>query len=320
MRIKLTIIILMVISTLHLNAQQNDVLKQKTAPMVGTIPITALSGESTGRQCNTDQALQNRLQDPNYAKYREKIIQKISKSELKSIPCNAQNSVVIPVAVHFDDSYNCDNTQCLIDATTAQIQSLNDDFAAANADLVKYNEILASCGGVNVASDGVCVTFCLATENHPAGAGISEGLPAITIGTYTGGFGSGGNGASAWAGYLNMFVVDGLGYGVADGIPGALNGDGVTQDGAYWGGSGFAPCSSGGALNDDAAWNLGRTLTHEVGHYLGLYHTFQGGCSDEPNSPYDVNDTPAQSDSSSGCVASNNCAELALYRRSRSTA
>ena len=39
-----------------------------------------------------------------------------------------------------------------------------------------------------------------------------------------------------------------------------------------------------------APFNLGRTLTHEIGHYLGLIHTFQGSC-DPINDG--VNDTPA---------------------------
>ncbi|KAJ3077762.1 hypothetical protein HK102_004987 [Quaeritorhiza haematococci] len=45
-------------------------------------------------------------------------------------------------------------------------------------------------------------------------------------------------------------------------------------------------------------FNLGRTLTHEVGHWLGLYHTFTDGCS-YPNDFID--DTPAQKSSTSGC-------------------
>ena len=214
----------------------------------------------------------------------------------------SNDSMVLPVVVHIVWQTPEENvSDALIEA---QINALNDDFNAQNIDFnqvpLSFQQIAANMG----------ISFCLAKqdpEGNPS-TGITRtktdvrniGI-ATTNGQKTVCYSNLG-GIDAWnpKEYINIWVSQ-MGNGLAGeaNFPGdePLSEDGIRIDVDRFG---TVPFLAG-------PFSLGRTLTHEMGHYLNLQHLW-GPCSEnqdggiccpnlDPNCPCDdgIADTPPQS-------------------------
>jgi PKD repeat protein len=212
----------------------------------------------------------------------------LAKAEKKLLSHNP-NLKIIPVVVHVIHDGGTNNI------SDAQIQSqidiLNEDFR---------KKIGTNGFGAGVDTD---IEFCLAKKD-PQGK-CTNGIvrinsPLSNHQTYQR---SQLKLLSYWDNlrYLNMYVVKNinngsgiLGYSSFPGGP--ANEDGVVIRHDYFGKMGTAFSS------------LGRTTTHEIGHWFGLYHTFNGGCGVDTCADGDlVCDTPPAANPNFGCPTINSC-------------
>jgi hypothetical protein len=202
--------------------------------------------------------------------------------------------ITLPVVVHVlwrEATENISNEQI-----QSQIAVLNEDFRQLNADFSNTPAAFRS-----VAAD-VEIEFCLATvdpDGNPT-SGITRTRTDIdNIGETEDWYSTAWGGKDAWDvdRYINIWVCDigddgTLGFATIPGTADPPESDGLVIGHQYFG-------TLGTAANTEFN-NLGRTATHEMGHYFNLEHLWgpdRGGCEEDDF----VSDTPDQFEDSFAC-------------------
>ena len=250
-------------------------------------------------QCGTDEYNHNLVKDKlsegqNYAEYLESIydIKYDESVDLKT----KKATRIIPVVFHVIHAYGDENiSKAQIED---QLRVVNEDFQRQNVDASNTRDFFKSRAA------NFNIEFKLA-RIAPDGS-YTEGItrtydPINMIEDYEDRDTEAKSVALAWDRnrYLNIWVVKEikssgtgtiLGYAQFPGQQASTDGIVMIHDRV-------------GTIGTAVSSGKGRTLTHEIGHWLGLYHPFQGGCSGNGDR---VDDTPPVAEASYGCTASQN--------------
>jgi hypothetical protein len=243
-----------------------------------------------GRTCSTDHNLERLLSINPEAKSNMDKVEAFTETYIQNLSNQRTEATVytIPVVIHVIYNTSAQNI------SQAQIQSqmdvLNEDFRRTNSD---YTLAPSEFAG-SVADTEIQFVLATTDPNGNATSGITRTQTSKTSFSTNDDmkFDSRG-GKNAWntQKYLNMWVCNMsggiLGYAQFPGS-GAANTDGVVMLTTGFGSTG----------NVNAPFNLGRTATHEVGHWLNLRHIWgDGACSADDF----VTDTPVAAASNGGC-------------------
>jgi len=256
-------------------------------------------------RCNITMKLHEKMEkeNPEYVQNRIEL-EKFTKNYINNK--NVHNEkIIIPVVVHIvhnGDAVGVDEN--ISDAQiTSQIEVLNEDFGGTNA---SFSKVLTEFEPI--ASKGSNIQFRLAQfdPNGNATTGIvrhnlnqetwdtKEDIDTIVKPT------------TIWSRdeYLNIWSIkfggsiSGL-LGFAQFPGGNSTSDGIVIRPEAIGRAPENPYDTIGTLSNNP-FNGGRTVVHEVGHWLNLFHTWGGGSCSSSDS---VSDTPPQGYSYQGCLS-----------------
>jgi hypothetical protein len=264
--------------------KRNRVQAALTASLLAAGAITLLGGSpatavASSTECADEHATaralpgshgqeRNEISDAEAARMNADLRQKIAakaqnRTDLSALAAGG----TIPVVFHVVTGTG--GVGALTDATiTKQIKALNDGFAGVESSAA------AKTGFTFVLQE----TKRWSNNTWFTGVDTESTERAMKTATRVGG-----------AGTLNVWSTNTSYLGFAT-FPNWYSGD-PKMDGVVFQ---YTSVPGGSATN----YNLGKTLTHETGHWMGLWHTFQGGCTATND---EVADTPAQSSSSEGC-------------------
>ena len=224
--------------------------------------------------------------DPGYRLRREQI-ENLIFARKRARRRGRSGATLIPIVIHVVSRNLTENISA--EQVASQIEVLNQDFAGRNLDAASvpsmWRETIGDARVVFKLADrdpsGAATTGITRTSTGIAAFGDDDAVKTARRG-----------GADAWPAdrYLNIWVChleNILGYAQFPGGPAQT--DGVVIDYRAFGTTGTA----------EAPFNLGRTATHEVGHWLNLFHIWGDdgmGCAGSDQ----VDDTPNQAGPNAG--------------------
>lgn len=241
------------------------------------------------RNCGAMEVLEKQLQDnPEMGRSRQ-AIEAHTAQYISSNKSAERGLIKIPVVFHIVWRTNAPAENISDAQIQSQIDALNKDFSLLNADASKIPSVFK----INAANIGIQFELAKRTPWGAMSNGINHYQSSRT--TFWGANDdikkSDKGGVAPWdtKKYLNVWVCaigsNILGYAQFPGGPAAS--DGIVIDYQCVGVNGTSR----------APFNLGRTMTHEVGHWLNLYHIWGNGtCGDDL-----ISDTPMHTEPSYGC-------------------